>query len=305
MTASFVTSAWSCTVRLVVDDDSVRNAAARDLTDLLERVDRVASRFRPDSELSRANAHSGRPVPVSMLLVDLVDAALQAAADTSGLVDPTIGRALIALGYDRDISEVIAGTTGYAMPPAATARWHDVRLDRRSGLLTVPAGIALDLGATAKAWVADLAANTLSARYGTAVYVELGGDVAVAGERRGGWTINVAERAGAAGEHVTISQGGITTSTTTLRRWQRDGLSVHHIVDPRTGSPAREHWRMATVAAESSYAANIASTAAIVLGPDAVAWLTGRGLAARLVDTTGRVSTTAGWPAQHLDRIAS
>ena len=82
MTATHVTRAWSCTVRLVVDDPAVLAAASADLDALLARVDRVASRFRPDSALSIANARAGKPTPVPRLLVDLVRAALDAAALT-------------------------------------------------------------------------------------------------------------------------------------------------------------------------------------------------------------------------------
>ena len=101
-----VQQAWSCMVRLIVADPTVRDAAARDLTALLDLVDRTASRFRPDSALSRANANAGRPTPVPALLVEFVRAALDAAAVTGGVVDPTVGLAMRCIGYDRDIRAV-------------------------------------------------------------------------------------------------------------------------------------------------------------------------------------------------------
>jgi thiamine biosynthesis lipoprotein len=294
-TATHVGRAWSCTIRLVVDDDRALRHAAGDLHALLKRVDEAASRFRANSALSRANAHAGRPVPVPRLLVDLVAAALQIAEHTGGAVDPTVGRAMAALGYDRDISAV--ADDGAAITPAVAPRtWRDVRLDRSAGLLTVPAGTALDLGATAKAYTADLAAATLARRYDTAVLVELGGDVAVAGERVDGWCIDVAEREGGTGQLVLVRDGGLTTSTTTVRRWQRGGRPVHHIVDPRTGAPADGPWRTATVAASDALHANAASTAAIVLGARAESWLDEHGYAARLIAHDGSLHTTAGWP---------
>jgi thiamine biosynthesis lipoprotein len=295
MTATHLTRAWSCTVRLVVDDPGALRPAAQDLDALLGRVDAVASRFRPDSALSRANALAGRPVPVPKLLVDLVAAALDAARDTSGAVDPTVGLAVRALGYDRDISAVTDGPATRAVTGAART-WRDVRLHREAGLLTVPGGTALDLGATAKAWTADHAVTSLAARYGTAVLVELGGDLAVAGERAEGWCVRVAEREGAAGENVTVLRGGVATSTTTVRTWRRGGETAHHIVDPRTARPASGPWRTATVAAPSALRANTASTAAVVLGDDALPWLEQHGLAARLVRRDGSVHVTAGWP---------
>ncbi len=303
MTATHSARAWSCTVRLVVDDDRVIAPAAADLTALLDRVDRVASRFRADSELTRANRNAGRPTPVSRLLVDLVGAALDAAAQTDGAVDPTVGLALHRLGYDRDIADVAPDGPAPLPPrvPSGPRRtWRDVRLHREAGLLTVPTGAALDLGATAKAYVADHAAAALAARYGCGVLVELGGDLAVAGHRPDGWVVTVAEREGDDGQLVLLRHGGLVTSTTTVRQWRRGGRPVHHIVDPRTGEPAAGPWRTVSVSAPKALAANVASTAAIVLGDGAVHWLEARGLAARLVARDGSVHATADWPAARI-----
>jgi FAD:protein FMN transferase len=287
--------AWSCTVRLVVADSRCLAPATTDLVDLLDRVDRTASRFRPDSELSRANARAGRPTPVTRLLADLVAAALRAAAETDGAVDPTIGRTMAELGYDADIGELPPdGPAVTAIRPACT--WRSVRLVRRIDTLIVPAGTALDLGATAKAYAADLAARQIAARYRTATLVEIGGDLAVAGSTR--WPIQVAEVAGGPGQSVLLHDGGMATSTTTLRRWRRGGAELHHIVDPRTGAPATGPWRTVTVSAPTALAANTASTAAIVLGADALRWLRAHHLSARLIARDGSITTTGGWPAQ-------
>jgi thiamine biosynthesis lipoprotein len=296
--------AWSCTVRLVVDDARVLRPAAADLAALLARVDGTASRFRSDSDLSRANTNAGRPVAVPRLLVDLVAAALDAGEQTGGAVDPTVGRALHALGYDRDIATIAAdGPPVTILTPRRS--WRDVRLDRDAGLLTVPLGTSLDLGATAKAYLADHAAHALARRYDTAVLVELGGDLAVAGNRPAGWCIEVAERGDTHGEKVLLRHGGIATSTTVIRRWRRGGRPVHHIVDPRTGRSAAGPWRTASVYAACALAANAASTAAIVLGEQALPWLQSRNLPARLVDQDGAVTTTATWPTTRSLAVAS
>jgi len=296
MTATWQGSAWSCTMRLVVDDERVLRPASEDLIALLDRVDAAASRFRADSALSIANARAGRPTPIPKLLVDLVDAALDAAAHTAGAVDPTVGLAMHHIGYDRDVAAIPSAAGALDSGSPRPGAWRSVRLHREAGLLTVPTGTALDLGATAKAWTADHAARALAARYDTAVLVELGGDLAVAGLRPEGWCVRVAEREGAAGQLVQLRHGGLTTSTTTVRTWRRGGRTMHHIVDPATGLPADGPWRTASVAASSALAANVASTAAIVQGADAVDWLTRRGLAARLVARDGSIVTTADWP---------
>jgi FAD:protein FMN transferase len=160
----------------------------------------------------------------------------------------------------------------------------------------VPPGAALDLGATAKAYTADYAARMLHQSYGGGALVELGGDLATAGAPTGGWPVHVAEREGGPGQVVVLAHGGLATSTTTVRRWRRGGQDVHHIVDPRTGRPVDGPWRTASVYASSALGANTASTAALVLGEAALEWLTGRGLAARLVGADGAVHTTPGWP---------
>ena len=294
MTAAYTDRAWSCTVRLVVDDADALHFAAQDLTALLERVDTLASRFRADSTLQRANACAGKPVPIPRLLVDMVSAALDVAAQTNGAVDPTVGLAMHQLGYDRDILAV--APDGPAVVASRSPRdWRAVRLHREAGLLTVPLGTALDLGATAKAFTADYAARTLSERYDTSVLVELGGDVAVAGPHA--WCIQVAEYEGGNGQQLLVRRGGVATSTTTLRTWRRGSEQLHHILDPRTSRPTNGPWRTATVAAESALDANGASTAAIVLGADAIDWLESEQLAARLVAHDGAVVTTKPWPA--------
>ncbi len=252
-THTYVTRAWSCTVRLVVGDGRALAPAAADLTALLDRIDRMASRFRADSALSAANANAGRPVPIPRLLGDLVKASLDAAAQTGGAVDPTVGLAMHRIGYDRDIAAIPADGPAIAASPRRRS-WQDVRLHREAGLLVVPPS------------------------------------------PRGGWPVRVAEHENGPGQVVVLRHGGLATSTTTIRRWLRGERSVHHIVDPRTGTPADGPWRTASVYAPSALAANVASTAAIVLGERAVEWLTTRQLAARLVDVDGFVDTTPGWP---------
>jgi thiamine biosynthesis lipoprotein len=295
--------AWSCTVRVVVADPRIADAAAADVAGLLDRVDREASRFRPESALSRANRQAGRPTPIPRALASMVQAALDAAASTQGLVDPTIGLCLREAGYDRDISQVAADGPARDLRPAP-ADWRAVRLDREAALLTVPAGCALDLGATAKAYTADRAVAMLHERYRTGVLVEIGGDLAVAGAQdvarldpaHVGWPILVGEREAGPAQRIVVYSGAVATSTTTVRHWTRGGRAAHHIIDPRTGAPAVGPWRTASVAAPCALAANTASTAAIILGEHAVPWLTKRGLSARLVGQDGSVQTLGGWP---------
>jgi thiamine biosynthesis lipoprotein len=263
-------------------------------------LDEACSRFRADSELAAVNRAAGSEVSVGPLLLEIVEVALLAAAATGGLVDPTVGAALGALGYDRDFT-LVAGSdrTTFRLVPAAG--WQNVDVDRRRGTIRIPAGAALDLGAVAKAFAADRIAARIRSETGAAVLVSLGGDIAVGGAPSGGWPIRVTDdhrRLDGPGQTVAIADGGLATSSIAVRRWRAGGGELHHIVDPTSGRPAAEHWRTASVAAATCIDANAAATAAILKGEDAPAWLEGLGLAARLVRPDCSVVSTARWPGE-------
>ncbi len=293
---------------LGVTDDGALARARSEVESELDSIDRACSRFRPDSELSRLNARAGRPMKASPLLIEALEVALRAADLTDGDVDPTVGRALELAGYDRDWS-LLTPAGEEPAPPTLTVRirsgWQEVSLDRPAGWIRVPAGVHLDLGATAKAWAADRAAATAARASGCGVLVSLGGDVATSGPSpAGGWRIRVTDDhrsdPSAPGQTVHIRAGGLATSSTAVRRWSHNGHTMHHIIDPATGAPARTRWRTVSVAAGDCTDANIAATAALVRGERAPAWLEERGLHARLLDWDERVTNVGDWPAESL-----
>lgn len=276
-------------------------APARALAEqVLADVDRTCSRFRDDSDLSRANRQDGHWVEVDPVLVAAVSTACDASRQTDGLVHPLLGRPLVQLGYDRDFSLLADCEDEYAAAPTppAIGSWQEIGLDP-AGALRVPAGTALDLGATAKAWAADLVAAAVAGELDAGAIVSLGGDLAIAEDDGDPWPVAIGTRPGAPAETtVTLDRGGLATSSTEVRRWTRRGVSLHHLLDPRTGRPAPVTWRTVTATGPSATAANTATTAAVVLGPDAPAWLAERGVTARLVAADGTVHRTGGWPAE-------
>lgn len=308
MTANAITEdsfeVWGTTAVLLVTSPLAAVPARRLAEHVLADVDLACSRFRPDSELTRLNEAGGEPMMISATFADLLSAALRAARLTGGDVDPTCGQALAGLGYDRDFAELRAGGATppqLAGPARAVPGWRRVRLDNGARRVRLEQGAQLDLGATAKAWAADTCAEQIARRTGCGVLVSLGGDVAVAGTPPPeGWQIRVADDHAAPpdapGQTVTITSGGLATSSTTVRAWTVAGRPVHHIIDPATGEPASSCWRTVSVAAGTCTDANIASTAAIIRSAAAPAWLRDMGLPARLVRHDGTVETTAGWP---------
>ncbi|HEY7880046.1 MAG TPA: FAD:protein FMN transferase, partial [Streptosporangiaceae bacterium] len=184
--------------------------------------------------------------------------------------------------------------------------WQEVRLD--GPLLWLPAGVLLDLGATAKGLGSDRAARAVMAATGHTggVLISLGGDIATAGiPPRDGWPIVAADRPDQPGPRpasagpaqlVRLPRGAVATSSISCRSWRRAGRVLHHIVDPRTGLPASGPWQTASVAAMTCADANAAATASIVAGEVAPRWLAAAGLPARLVSHDGQVRHLGGWP---------
>jgi thiamine biosynthesis lipoprotein ApbE len=303
----------------------------------LDAIDRACSRFRADSELSRVNRAGGRPVRVSPLLMEALTVALRGAELTDGDVDPTLGRALELAGYDRDRllltpphgepppcaaherhgalesrggTDLLGEPEQHGEPECHTAivarmisGWRSVVLDHARSTVRVPSPVRLDLGASAKAWAADRAAERAARASDCGVLVSIGGDIATHGEAPvGGWRIRVTDdcrgEPSAPGQTVSIVSGGLATSSTAVRRWSHGGHTMHHIIDPTTQAPAETVWRTVSVAAACCADANIATTAALVRSRGATPWLERVGLPARLLDRDGTVTTVGSWPAR-------
>jgi thiamine biosynthesis lipoprotein len=298
--------ALGTTASVLVTDPGAGRLAVTILRAELSAIDAACSRFRADSELTRLNRARGREVGISPLLTEALAAALAAAAATGGDVDPTCGRSLIGLGYDRDFADVRRGGGQAEITVTPAAGWEAVELDPLRQVARIPEGVILDLGATAKALAADRAAVRIAAQAGCGALVNLGGDIRVAGPPpSSGWHIEIADDAGfdgpppgsRPGHSVIITGGGLATSSPAVRAWRRGGAELHHIVEPGTGLPARTCWRAVSVASASCVDANAASTAAIIRGDRAPRWLASLRLPARLVRPDGTALTVAGWAA--------
>lgn len=287
---------WGTHARIVVTDPGRLPMAERLVAEYLTEVERACSRFREDSEITALGRAHGYPMLVSPLLAQLITTACTAAERTDGDVDPTVGAALIELGYDRDFAKIDSAATPIRAVFTQPASWSMISIENCS--VTVPAGVTLDLGATAKAVAADHCARLVFETLSCGVLVSLGGDIATAGDApNGGWHVLVQDGPGEPACQITLPAGkALATSSTQKRSWMCAGHRNHHIVDPRTGYPAESVWRTVTVAAESCLDANTVSTACVVRGHRAPQWLEQIGLPARLVDRDRQVRTLGSWP---------
>jgi thiamine biosynthesis lipoprotein len=195
------------------------------------------SRFRVLSELSRLNAASGRPVRVSPGLLRLIELSLELARRSGGLFDPTVLRDLEAAGYDRSF-EALPTRQATGRGPRAQAGWRDVAVDQGRRLVTLPEGGGIDLGGIGKGWAVD----RLAAILGRPCLVNGGGDVFASGQppREPCWRVGIAapfepDRDLAV---LRVTDRGIATSSTVKRRWQAGDVTLHHLIDPRTGRPS-------------------------------------------------------------------
>jgi FAD:protein FMN transferase len=254
---------------------------------LFDERDRRFSRFRPDSELSLVN---GVPAGASLISEEfsrMLGHALGAARSTGGLVTPTVGRAVVGAGYDADFDRLPQdGPAVHAVPVPPVAA-----LSLRGRLLVRAEPIELDLNCVVKGATVDDALALLGGGF-----VAAGGDVATSAP------VVVGLPGGGA---VTLHGGGLATSSVANRRWRRGGEEQHHLIDPKTGCPARVPWRDVTVAASCCLAADVAAKAALLLGAAGPSWLDRRGLPGRFVDERGAVLVNETWRQAVPRRVAA
>jgi thiamine biosynthesis lipoprotein len=286
---------WGMTGTLATEREDQREFAESRLWHRLEAIDQSCNRFRMDSELTLLNARGD--ADLSLTLEMALVTALESYDVTGGLCDPTILPALLALGYDVDYAEIARrnDTTLRAARPSPGA--SAITLDLLEHRVSLAPGCQLDLGASAKALATDLVANDIAPSGG--VLVEIGGDVAVRGRGPDGpWSIGVSDVLEISGHEprVSITNGGIATSSTATRAWLANDQRVNHIVDPRTGTCAEGPYVTATVSAESCVRANAFATAALLWGEDASYHVAQGGCAGRLVRANGGVDYVGGWP---------
>jgi thiamine biosynthesis lipoprotein len=226
----------------------------------IRRMHDRLTRFEPTSELSRLNASRGRWFAISPELEALLRESLRAYEVSDGLVNVAVLPALLAAGYTRDFA---AGPTAAGVPPLIRPLTEVVHL--RRGEARLVDGGAIDLGGLAKGWLAD----RLAERLGENVLVNLCGDLFArgGGETGEGWPVGFGDRT------LLLRNMGAATSGTTKRSWQ----GGHHLIDPRTGLPARSDLTEVSVLASTATDAEIYAKVAVLLGSrDAPTWLQSR-----------------------------
>lgn len=268
----------------------------------VERLDRLWSRFDPDSDVSRLNAAAGEPVAVEAETVELLARAAESWELTGGLFDPTLLNEVIAAGYDRDFDQVRDEGGGPA-PVAAPARpgggAYPVTLDAAAATAAVTPEVGFDSGGIGKGLGADIVAASLRAAGAERAMVNLGGDLrAVGPEGARRWRVGVDnpfDPKGAPALRLELGDRGLATSTSLVRRWRQGGEERHHLIDPRSGRPAEAALASATVIAESGWKAEALAKAAFLSSPErALELLVENDCTGLVVDLDGRIRPAPG-----------
>lgn len=254
---------------------------------LFEQQEARFSRFREESLLSRLNRGETIDDP---WLDTALELAIEAHGQTGGLFNPMVLPALARAGYDRSFDLVAGGAPAGVEAPSPSSC-----LDHSPGGWRLMAG-AVDLGGIVKGWTADMAADHLLARYSD-VFLNAGGDIRCAGaeDRAPGWKVEVDAPAGGTAWAGSV-QGAIATSSTLKRRWRTDtGAIAHHLIDPRTGLPARTPFAQVTVRAESCTWAEVWAKAVLIGGSDGLELAGGYGLAVLALGPGGERTSIGEW----------
>jgi FAD:protein FMN transferase len=271
----------------------------------LDQLESRWSRFRPDSEITQLNRQAGRPLVVSADTVLLVERAVAAWRFSGGAFDPTVLGPVIRSGYNRSFERLgphpVAGHSPLGLGAA------DIAVDGRS--VQLPHGTGFDPGGIGKGLAADLVASEVTAAGADGVCINLGGDLRVTGSapEGGPWTVAV--------EHpwlreplalIGLHAGGVATSTTLRRRWQVDGHTRHHLIDPRSGQPSESDLDLASVVASEAWIAE-ALTKSVLLRGSAHAFdvIDGTGAEALAVDGSGQITTSDRFGAYVGDGVAA
>lgn len=258
-------------------DGTSAEAALEGVEGMLSEMHDRLTRFDPDSELSALNSSPLESVEGSDFLVLAVQAAVEAAERSGGLIDPVMIEALAEVGYTNSKAGSQSAPLAEALasaPERAPARarpdspWRSISVDSDHSMITRPPGLRMDLGGIGKGLAADLAAARLE---GFPTWcADIGGDLRLGG------TAGVDREVGVThpltGEmQITfmLSQGAVATSGISRRVWKAPGNDAfaHHLLDPSTGLPAWTGVIQATAVAGSAQEAETLSKVALLSGP--------------------------------------
>jgi len=269
----------------------------------IDECEQRFSRFLPASELSDLNRSAGDWIRVSADLMDMLQLSMKYYVETKGIFDPSILSDLKRIGYDRSMDEIRAN--GVSLPAYSSKRtsrpvFHEIDLDLANRRVLLPRGMEIDLGGIAKAWIVEKATQYLN-KYADICGVSAGGDILFIGRPLDGmdWDVSLEDPRSPTQTlaHLHIPTGAIATSSIMKRTWSQGEQARHHLIDPRTGEPARTDWLSVTVISSSVVEADVYAKAILIAGEKELHSLLNemQDLAFIAVDSEGNLSGSANY----------
>lgn len=255
---------------IILDHDDFASAAAQTDAAASEalRIEQKFSRYRDDNIIHRINNAGGMPVTVDEETARLIDFSVMLHELSGGLFDITSGVLRRAWKFDGSDKVPDAATVNALLPLTG---WHHVQW--QNPVITLPAGMEIDLGGVGKEYAVDRVFALLAGMTDAAMLVNFGGDLRARGPRRDGsnWQIGIEtpDQADTAAETLSLVSGALATSGDARRFLQKDGVRYSHILNPKTGWPVQNGPRSATLLAADCVQAGMLATLALLAGPDA------------------------------------
>ena len=225
-------------VELYADDEARGRELVAEIMREYHRIDDAMSTYKPDSEISRVNAHAAEaPMVIGEELFSLVERSLELSVASGGAFDITYD----SVGYLYDFRAHQRPTDRQIEERLGAVDYRHVVLDRAKRTIFFKAqGVRINLGGIAKGYVVEHAAAMLRQRGVEHALLNAGGDTRVIGDRRGQpWIVGI-RHPRVADEVVTklpLVDEAISTSGDYERYFEENGRRYHHIINPATGRP--------------------------------------------------------------------
>jgi thiamine biosynthesis lipoprotein len=264
----------------------------------LMRIDSVMSEWREDSPISKLNSVAGKAeLELPTELRALLERSVEYSRETEGTFDVTW----------RGMGNIWHFDDSFVPPSAAVVEQARKRIDYRriaiqGNRVFVPEGTNIGLGGIAKGYAIDCAMNVLANAGFTDALVDGGGDVRVSGTHNGdAWTLGIQhprEPRGTLLGAVRMTSGALSTSGDYERFRIVNGVRYHHIIDPRTGWPAKASISVSVIT-DSAERGVVFAKGVFILGPEQGIALAKRwGIEALLIDPDGKQYITDGFAAR-------
>lgn len=259
------------TVTCYADSREQANTAAKAAISEVQRIELLLSAYIETSDIYQINQNAAKsPVKVSDETLNVISKALDFCKKTNGAFDITV-KPLVEL-WNIKAQNPQVPTNEQITSALEKVDYRMVKIE--NGCVSFEKeGMKIDLGGAAKGYAADMVCKVLKSHNIKNALIDLGGNIYAMGksESKTPWKIGLQDPDKERGEHfyvLELSDKTCVTSGSYERYFQKDGKTYHHILDPETGYPAEGNLLSVSVAGNSSFEADMLSTAIFVMGTE-------------------------------------